>query len=711
MSFSQYVRRGWAICGIDRGKKGPEYHGWNTKPIAEDAADGLDGAGLLHVQSGTCALDLDNLTAARAWLAERGVDVDALLAADDSVQISSGRPNRAKLLYAMKRPLRTFKPKGSGLELRCATSEGLSVQDVLPPSVHKDTKKPYIWAGGILSDWHTLPSIPAALLAIWRGLAVEDSEPVKTEQIDKAKPVIDMSKLKRAAFAHSPDAEYDEWLKVGMQLHDGTGGAQEGFEVWCEWSRGIKRKAYPGDALLKTHWLSFSSKGGKHVASGAALAAELPADADEFPIEEPQGETTEQLMRASLRELSKASIEKLERRLVFVHSAERYFDLERHKVIGSDNAIEHMFTSMMPRVKAGRLNPVKVLKASPSKKFVDALGFHPGEQVIFTDRHGDTFANTYKADLPEPLEPTPGELERIEWLFNRIDDATYRAWLLQFFGHVVQFPGVKIKSAPLIWSEIQGNGKTTLLKMIPTLLVGARYSREVTCALLNSDFNDYLLNAWHVNLTEFRAGSRGERSSIAQKLRAWITDDDIAIHPKGMPAYNMPNHFFTTATSNEEDAAAIDNNDRRWAVHEMRAAQFTEAEQDWIYTDFLLSPRAPGVLRYYFIRTSLSGFSPSAKALETDARKQMVASSISSELEVLTMAFEQRSEPLAHDVALIHEITEYVRRNTRVSTSFIRLGRLLAHAPFDGKDMEFDMGKSKYRAVMLRCEKKVLAHV
>ena len=91
MSFGEYVAHGWSICAIDRGKKAPTTNGWNTKPVPADAADGLDGAGLLHALSGTAALDIDDIQSARPWLAERGVDLDALLADDRAVTIDSGR--------------------------------------------------------------------------------------------------------------------------------------------------------------------------------------------------------------------------------------------------------------------------------------------------------------------------------------------------------------------------------------------------------------------------------------------------------------------------------------------------------------------------------------------------------------------------------------------------------------------------------------------
>ena len=55
-SFAEYAAAGWRLCAIDRGRKSPTYDGWNTTPIPADAVPGLDGAGLLHALSGTCAV-------------------------------------------------------------------------------------------------------------------------------------------------------------------------------------------------------------------------------------------------------------------------------------------------------------------------------------------------------------------------------------------------------------------------------------------------------------------------------------------------------------------------------------------------------------------------------------------------------------------------------------------------------------------------------
>lgn len=712
--FRDYIEHGWAICAIDPGNKAPTYGGWQKNPIPLDAADVIEGAGLLHALSGTCALDIDNIELARPYLAERGVDLDALLEAPNAVRIHSGRAGRAKLLYRLKKPLRTLKPIRSGLEFRCASTTGTSMQDVLPPSQHPDTKKPYEWRYGgepmLDADWRILPPIPSELLNAWRQLLAEQpAEKLNGTQhpTEQSHP---LEALRTWIEQQDPNAGYDEgWIQAGMKLHHATGGSQEGFDLWNEWSAKATRTrkngmpAYEGRQNLRVHWISFSSSKGKVLAT---VDNELPAEADEFPTITPEVNAVQ--LEAQIEKDQQRAAEKrqealaiLTERLVYVVSAERYFDLKHHRVIGSDNAIEHMLTSLMPRKKGMRINPVKLLKDVGAKQ-VDKLGFHPGRGAIFKGDGGFTFANNYINRLPDPLEPTADELKKIEWLFNRIDDGDYRQWLKQFLAHAVQRPGVKIKSIPLIWSETQRNGKSTLIKTIPSLLVGSAYSTDVSTALLNSDFNDYLLDAWHVNLSEFRAGTRTDRTANVAKLRAWITDDVIPMHPKGSRGYSLPNHFFMTASSNEDDAVPVDAFDERWGIHVFTVPKFTQAERQWIYHEFLLLPRAAAVLRYYFLNYTLSGFDASGSAPKTSAKTQMVEASMPRDQELLQQLYEEQAEFFARDVVIVGEVVQYVHKNTPVRPSAIRIGKLLARAPISGRPITFRLAEKTYRAVVIR---------
>lgn len=735
MSFAEYEAHGWKLCRIEPGKKAPLAEDWNAPENALTQQDCLDiaeigcGAGLMHALSGTCALDIDNLDLARPFLAERGVDVDALLNAPEAVKIMSGRAGRAKLLYRMKLPMRTLKPKESGIELRSATSEGKSVQDVLPPTIHPDTKKPYTWVYGdkMLGHWSNPPPIPAQLLALWRQLAA--GTPVNQQSAPRADVTIDTvrkamyQKIKREKLDVS---NHEDWLKVGLGLHDQTGGAQEGLELWDQWSatddslRGDGSPRYQGIDTLKVRWLSFNSAPGKNVVTMRADIAQVPADKDEFEVEPEtdEEETTAAKLKAQA-EAKKADAQALlEKRLIFVRNLEKYFDTERHVVILTETGLRHQFQPMMPRRSRGRLDPVELLRDSTTKRYVDKLGFHPGEGPTFKFE-GDTYANTYRNRLPEPIEPTTLELEKIDWIFGRITDVAYREWLIQLYAHVVQFPGVKIRSAPLIWSEEEGNGKSTLTGKIPQLLVGREYSKEVTFDQLNDAFTGFLQDAWHISLKEFRAGSRGERDRITKKVEVWIADDTIPVRAMHQVAYTMPNLTLVTASTNADDAATITNANRKWGIHELRAKKMTPRETRWIYHEFLLQPRAAGVLRHYFLNTPILDFTADAPAIVTDDRRDMVEASAASDLEALIVAHESGAGIFSRDVVLVEEAMTFVHRQTPSRPNMHRVGKILARPPFNGVCERIRVGEHRFRVAILKNHarwvgasgKDVMAHI
>ncbi len=173
----QYVQNGLALCGVPEGSKGPRYFGWNerSKAITDPrmAMNLKGGVGLLHAYSGTMALDIDNEAEATAWLLDRGISSVQLSAAPEAVAINSGRPGKGKLLYRLPEgvaPFETLKvsgPNGMVLEFRCATREGKSDQDVLPPSIHPDTCRAYQWGGA--GDWRSIQQIPKMLLKCWQA--------------------------------------------------------------------------------------------------------------------------------------------------------------------------------------------------------------------------------------------------------------------------------------------------------------------------------------------------------------------------------------------------------------------------------------------------------------------------------------------------------------------------------------------------------------
>jgi hypothetical protein len=258
-SVDAYIRHGWSLVPIPPGTKGPRTPGWNLKPNALKTQGDLPqgyGIGLAHAYSGTMAFDIDDwgITVAQ------GIDLDALYAAPDAVVVNSGRPGHGKLLYQMPFGLALPSKKiivdgVTAYELRCATANGLTVQDVLPPSIHPDTKQPYTWAGD--GNWMRLPTIPQQLLDIWqsllefdkvRNIGIEGNVDASWEEIQQALEFI------------SPDCPREDWINVGMALH--WAGTQldeldQALALWNDWS--MPSGKYPGEREIVKQWMSFKT--------------------------------------------------------------------------------------------------------------------------------------------------------------------------------------------------------------------------------------------------------------------------------------------------------------------------------------------------------------------------------------------------------------------------------------------------------------------
>jgi hypothetical protein len=218
------------------------------------------------------ALDIDDWASAGQWLSLFGVNLSALYEGHDAVIVDSGRPGHGKLLYAMPFGLTLPSKKisiggATAFELRCATADGLTVQDVLPPSIHPQTQQPYRWAGR--GHWTRLPVIPMPLLELWQQILIE-AAPAPTEPTGELVEV-NWDEIRSALDAISADGSRDEWITCGMALHwagTHTGKVDEAFGIWQQWSQQSAQK-YPGDRQIAAQWRSFKSDKASSVRLGS----------------------------------------------------------------------------------------------------------------------------------------------------------------------------------------------------------------------------------------------------------------------------------------------------------------------------------------------------------------------------------------------------------------------------------------------------------
>jgi len=177
---THYCNMGYSLCSIRPGTKRPRGDGWGITALNPAHLPPGDGLGLNHALSNTIAIDIDHVELSRIVLAEYGLDVDQLPGNPPRL---FGNPERSKVFYALppdmttpgvrqltipghqldQLPIKIDGKKATVLELRASSDK--QVQDVLPPTIHKDTGQPYQWTTP-LPPRNELPILPQPFIDI-----------------------------------------------------------------------------------------------------------------------------------------------------------------------------------------------------------------------------------------------------------------------------------------------------------------------------------------------------------------------------------------------------------------------------------------------------------------------------------------------------------------------------------------------------------------
>ena len=240
---------GLSYVPIPIGKKGPITPGWNQREScitdATEAHKLAGNVGLAHAycETPTCAVDVDNGKETLSYLSKAGIDLKQFLTERDAAVMWSGRPNSLKAIFTLPEgvgPLLTKTVKVDGriiLEFRCATADGKTVQDVIPPSIHPSGTK-YRWLQGSLES---LTELPKELLDLWQELIEADQTENQAQK--KTKPAWcapvpltprEVAILKDQLTYIDPNCDRETWRNVVWAVL--STGSQDALDIALEWS-------------------------------------------------------------------------------------------------------------------------------------------------------------------------------------------------------------------------------------------------------------------------------------------------------------------------------------------------------------------------------------------------------------------------------------------------------------------------------------------
>lgn len=194
-----------------------------------------------------------------------------------------------------------------------------------------------------------------------------------------------------------------------------------------------------------------------------------------------------------------------------------------------------------------------------------------------------------------------------------------RHWFEQWLAYPLQHPGAKLYTAAIVWGIYHGTGKSLIGNTIKKIY--GKNATNVTDKNLQESHNEWCENKQFIMGDEIAVGSN--KRDIADRLKNMITQTEIRVNPKFIPSYEINdcmNYYFT---SNHPDAFFIEDNDRRFFVHEVKdppvGLPFYEEYAAWMNSDAGIN-----ALFAYLLKLELKGFNPSGHAFLTASKTSMI---------------------------------------------------------------------------------------
>ena len=249
---------------------------------------------------------------------------------------------------------------------------------------------------------------------------------------------------------------------------------------------------------------------------------------------------------------------------------------------------------------------------------------------------GHECINTFSDRLMPEMPETFGKKDKlaiaiVEAHFEHIiPDARERKLLISYLAYTVQTR--QRINWTVVLQGVEGDGKSFIGAMMGAIL-GSSNVRQLDAQQLEDRYTGWAVGQLMTFIEELRLQGHS-RYDILNKIKPFITNEAVNVHPKNVNPYTALNTTSYVAFTNFRDALPLDDNDRR---HMILASAWQSGEtlrkfllEEPTYFEDLWGTingdtARPGALRKWLMEYELhSEFDPKSRAPLTEARKNMV---------------------------------------------------------------------------------------
>ena len=334
--------------------------------------------------------------------------------------------------------------------------------------------------------------------------------------------------------------------------------------------------------------------------------------------------------------------------------------------------------------------------------------WQPGPEGQFFVRDGKRYLNLYAGhSAPKPARDwatRDGWRAVRDHIYKLMDSREDADMLITWMAHNVQMPGVKILWAPVIIGPY-GSGKTTI-ERIMSAAMGQENVGSVSMDEIHSQFSSWAAGKALRFLEELRVVGHS-RHDVVNKLKPFLTNERISVVKKGRDGDDVLNTQNYCGFSNFDDAIALDEGDRRYAVWETAPktredvlAMFDKEYWQALYD--VINQSVQDIVGWLH-SIDLSGFDRHAAPRMTQAKRRMIEATRPDDEVNIEAILESGCNGVSQNAVSTYHLNDALRSAGYSSLSAKRSGAVLRKMGFApaGKTVWFD---GKAVKMMLRGE-------
>jgi len=572
------------------------------------------------------------------------------------------------------------------------------------------------------------------------------------EFIEDTHPVdISYEKLRATLMMVSGADDHDIWFQVGMALYHQFDGDEDGRELWHEWSETAHN--YDGEALDR-RWDTFDIGGKKRAPLTARYIIKLAKEGESDRAQKHVLKLNEMFIVAkdiadwekARAATQQAELNSIARSAVIALAKERLDKIltyktpisEVRKALAYDNSNEQVpgwastwvydtsddkffcterkisvtkqgFDAMYNRkaltkkdILEGRSSPSSTASELALNVFkidtIQGRRYMPGEDPMFNNSEG-VFANTYPEheipDLPRKLKPRDTiAVNRVKnHIRHLLSEPRERELFCDWLSWIVQNPGQHANWSVLL-QGVEGDGKS-FFGFLLRAVMGPSNVQMLNAHILESPFTDWVVGQCVTCIEEVRLIKQHNKYELINRIKPFITNNVIEVHPKGKAAYDAVNTTSYLFFSNYRDALPLDDDGRRYCVlfskwQRKDKLDAFKAENPDYYEELYatLDNCAPALRDWLLHREQSNGFNAKGDAPDTPAKQYMIRQARPEFVSNLVDLIEQRVHALVTNELLSVSALSEAMADAGYDVPLKKaMGAMLSRAKFD------DMGR------------------